>query len=111
MDIQGKKMKVWEKLYKSGLQIISNKKDMSRDDIDVILNGKECSFRPNIEKLLLSDEIKDNIYGESYEMHYNRLKNGRTERKVKESVHEKWEYPEEYYEYRMIFLKLFSQQK
>lgn len=101
-------MKVWEKLYKSGLQIVSNKKELSRDEIDVILNGKECSFRPNIDKPIIVDERKDDIYGDSYEMHYNRLKNGRTERKVRDSVHEKWEYPNEYYEYRkeIIYVNL-----
>lgn len=115
IDIQGKKMKVWEKLYKIGLQIITNRKDMPRDDVDVILNGKECSFRPNIEKPILSDEIKDNIYTEGYEILYNRLKNGRTQRKLKEAVHERWDFPQEYYEYSKYFMfkliTLYSEQE
>jgi hypothetical protein len=59
---------------------------------------------PNLEKPTIQDEKTDDIYAESYEISYNRLKQGRLERKVKESVHDKWEFPEEYYDYRKNLL-------
>jgi len=103
---QGRKMKVWEKLYKIGVQIVSNRKDVPKENIEVIINGKECSFRPNTEKPFIAEvDLKENIYDESYEILYNRLRNGRTERKVKDAVHEKWEFPDEYYEYRKLKYK------
>lgn len=87
----------WDKLYKTGIQIISSKKDKSKDIIEVELYGKECTFRPKIytEQPIKEDsKIHNDIYNEkSYELLYNRLKKGRLERYIKESVHERGEFP------------------
>jgi len=90
----------WDKLYKMGIQIISNKKDKHRDEIDKDLYEKHCTFQPNMDKT--KEPHKDDgkhtndIYNEkSYELLYSRLKNGRDERKIKDSIHERGDFPEE----------------
>lgn len=76
------RMPRYDQLYKMGMQIVSSKKDKLKDDIEVDLYGKDCTFKPNIEKP--RDDSKEyrfenDIYNEkSYELLYSRLKNGRT---------------------------------
>jgi len=92
----------WEKLYKMGIQIITNKKDKPRNDIDQEIHGKECTFKPKMDQNLIKEEkkLKNDIYGEkSYDLLYNRLKNGRVERLIKDSVHQRGEFPQEIDDY------------
>jgi len=49
-----------DKLYKMGIQIISNRKDKDKHDIDIELHGKECTFQPNTEKKFMKEEEKIN---------------------------------------------------
>jgi hypothetical protein len=73
------RLKRFNQLYKMGIQIVSNKKDRQREEIDIEIHGKDCTFKPNIDKPE-TKEIKavNDIYNEkSYEKQYNRLKNGR----------------------------------
>lgn len=39
-----------EQLYKMGIQIIENKKDRPKHEIEVELYGKECVHQPNTKK-------------------------------------------------------------
>lgn len=94
-----------DRLYKMGIQIISNRKDKPRDEIEKEIYGKECTFKPNMtkEQKTVKEEVKfhNDIYTEkSYELLYNRLKNGRVERMIKDSVHERGEFPQQIDEYR-----------
>jgi hypothetical protein len=88
----------WDQLYKTGIQIISSRKDKPKDIIEVELYGKECTFRPQLFNEPVKDDgkIQNDIYNEkSYELLYSRLKNGRIQRILKESVHERGEFPNE----------------
>ena len=42
-----------DQLYKKGLSSVVNKKDKTKDEIEVERFGKECTFKPNLEKLIL----------------------------------------------------------
>ena len=98
----------WDKLYKMGIQIISNKKDKPKSEIEIETYGKECTFKPNITKEMVpeNDKIQNDIYNEkSYELLYSRLKKGRVQRMIKESVHERGEFPPEVDELSKIFKK------
>jgi hypothetical protein len=96
------------KLYKLGIQIVSAKKDRPRDELEIEQNGTECTFKPNTQKsneipIKEDPKIQNDIYNEkSYELHYNRLKNGRLERQIRESVHERGEFPAELLDHSMI---------
>jgi len=92
----------WEKLHKMGIQIITNKKDKPRNDIDHEIHGKECTFKPKDQHQPIKEhkKIKNDIYTEkSYELLYSRLKGGRVERLIKDSVHQRGEFPQEIDEY------------
>ncbi len=98
----------WDKLYRTGIQIVSSKKDKPKEILEVELHGKECTFRPKFVSDPIKDDgkIQNDIYNEkSYELLYSRLKNGRLERIVKESVHERGEFPPELEEFRNYLLK------
>lgn len=99
-----------ERMYKMGMQIISSRKDKPKEDIEVELYGKECTFKPEIKKefnISHDDKYNNDIYNDkSYELLYNRLKNGRLERMIKDSVHERGEFPPEIEEYCNIIIKL-----
>jgi uncharacterized protein with ParB-like and HNH nuclease domain len=41
-----------DQLYKKGINSIYNKKDKTKDELDVEKHGKECTFKPNLEKYL-----------------------------------------------------------
>jgi hypothetical protein len=101
----------WDKLYKTGIQIISSKKDKPKDIIEVELYGKECTFRPKIyteQPIKEDNKIHNDIYNEkSYELLYNRLKQGRLERYIKESVHERGEFPPQLDEFSKIYFLIF----
>ena len=94
----------FDKLYKMGLEIITSRKDKPRDVLELELYGKECTFKPNISKNspISSEETKfhNDIYHEkSYELLYSRLKNGRIQKIIRESVNERGEFPPELQEY------------
>jgi hypothetical protein len=101
----------WDKLYKTGIQIVSSKKDKPKDVIEVELYGKECTFRPKFfsEQPIKEDsKIQNDIYNEkSYELLYNRLKHGRLERIIKDCVHERGEFPPQLEEFCKIFYLIF----
>jgi hypothetical protein len=40
----------YELLYNKGKNILSNKKNKTKVEIDEDVNGKECSFKPNTTK-------------------------------------------------------------
>jgi hypothetical protein len=94
--------KRWEKLFKMGTQIISTKKDKPREEIEKELHGEHCTFKPDIKSRPVTEDdskFKNDIYDKSYELLYTRLKNGRVERMIKDSVHERGEFPSEIDEY------------
>jgi hypothetical protein len=98
----------WESLYKIGMQIVSNRKDRRKDDIEAEMYTKECTFKPNLEPSKempkISKKIQNDIYNEkSYELLYNRLQNGRIEKLIKDSVHERGDFPQEINDYCKIY--------
>jgi hypothetical protein len=102
------KTKRWDKLYKMGIQIISNKKDKPRDVLDQEMYKEFCTFEPNlnkeVKKIKEDPKINNDIYNErSYELLYSRLKNGRIERLIRDSVHERGDFPSEIDEYSKLF--------
>jgi hypothetical protein len=79
--------------------MISSKAAVPKTKIELDLDGKELTYMPNIEKPIVLDDIKDNIYSFDYDTLYKRLKNARSERAIKNSIHERGDFPKEYYEY------------
>jgi hypothetical protein len=87
-----------------GIGIVSSKKDRPKAEIEIELYGKECTFKPDTtfskEEIKEDKKIDNDIYNEkSYELLYNRIKNGRLERMIKDSVHVRGEFPPEINEY------------
>jgi len=87
------------------MRIISAKKNRTKDEIQEEKDKSEFTFKP----LLISESIEDNgrikndIFNENnYNLMYNRLKNGRLQRVIKDSVHERGEFPPELTEYCKI---------
>lgn len=39
-----------DQLYKKGQTAVQNKKDKTKDELDIEKYGKECTFKPKIEK-------------------------------------------------------------
>lgn len=93
---------LWSKLHREGLQLKAGRKDKPKEELEVELYGKECTFKPNITKLVIKNNARHsvNIYNDkSYDFLYNRMKQGRLERFIRDSVHERGEFPEELDEY------------
>ncbi len=79
--------------------MVSSKKDKPKHELDIEKNGTECTFKPNIEKASnIKDDrkISNDIYNEkSYDLMYKRLKKGRLDRQIKDSVHTRGNFPTE----------------
>jgi hypothetical protein len=83
-----KKNRVLE-LYEKGTADIKKKKDRKKEEIEVEQQIKECTFHPNIKRQAISPETRfqNDIYQEKeYRNLYERLKNGRMERMVKNNA-------------------------
>lgn len=39
-----------DQLYKKGRSNITNKKDKTKDEVELEKHGRECTFKPNLEK-------------------------------------------------------------
>jgi hypothetical protein len=76
-------------LYEKGTADIKKKKDRKKEEIEVEQQIKECTFHPNIKRQAISPETRfqNDIYQEKeYRNLYERLKNGRMERMVKNNA-------------------------
>ena len=90
----------FNKLFHKGSQKEKNRKNKTQEELDYEKNGSECTFKPNIQngKININNNRKNNntnfnndIYNEkSYKLLYERLRNGRIERLIKESVHNRF---------------------
>jgi hypothetical protein len=85
----------FEELYEIGKNKIQAKKNKPREEIELERQRKECTFQPNINNINIQKIPKTNfindIYNEKeYKYLYERLKNGRLERMVKESNNDRY---------------------
>ena len=70
-----------------------NKKNKSKDEVDLEVNKDEYTFKPNIPiKNFKKNNYSNNSYNEKCnKILYERTKNGRMERLIKEAVHDRYE--------------------
>ena len=83
----------FKELFIKGSEKEKNRKNRTQDDFDLEKNGKECTFKPNIEQSTTIPEthFTNDIYNEkSYQIFYERIKNGKTERMIKEAVNDRY---------------------
>ena len=83
----------FKELFIKGSEKEKNRKNRTQDDFDLEKNGKECTFKPNIEQSTTIPETRftNDIYNEkSYQIFYERIKNGKTERMIKEAVNDRY---------------------
>jgi len=89
-----------EYLYKLGIQILKNKKDKTKHEKDFEKDGKECTFKPNIESKDIDFSNKNMHYNEKLnEKFLDRLNKGRNETKLRDSVHERGDFPKDMHSY------------
>jgi len=87
-----------EQMYKRGLYNIANKKDKTKDEVDLERFGKECTFKPKIENKDLNPNQIARSYQETninnvkqIEKFNERLKQGRIDREIKENALRRFE--------------------
>ena len=69
-----------------------HRRNKTKDEIDLENNEKEYTFKPNISfKNPNYNNFSGDIYGEDYQILYERMKNGRLERLIKEAVHDRYD--------------------
>ena len=80
-------------LYEKGTADIKKKKNKTKEEIEVEKQMKECTFHPNIqieEEIIHTKFINDIHKEKEYKNLYERLKKGRMERMVKNSVNDRY---------------------
>ena len=91
----------FNELFHKGSEKEKNRKNKTQEEFEFEKYGSECTFRPNIKygKTNINNNQNNNnnfnndIYNEkSYRLLYERLRNGRIERLIKESAHERFGY-------------------
>ena len=91
----------FNELFHKGSQKEKNRKNKTQEEFELEKYGSECTFKPNIKygKININNNQNNNInfnndiYNEkSYKLLYERLRNGRIERLIKESAHERFGY-------------------
>jgi len=83
------KTDVFDNLYKHGKNLKVNRKDRTKEEIEIEKNGKECVFNPQINSnpIDFSKSPPGNYNSPEYQKYFERLKQGRVERKTKDIVH------------------------
>jgi hypothetical protein len=86
-----------ERLHRIGTESIINKKNKTKDDIEIEKYGKECTFKPNINERDFA-AVFDGAKQEMNHREYNdvqkfneRMKRGRIEKEIKESAFKRGE--------------------
>ena len=90
-------VKRFNDLYDLGKALNRKRKDKAIAEIELDSQAAECTFKPktgNIETEF-GEKFFDEVYDNSYKMYFDRLENGRFERKVKDAVHSREEFPKE----------------
>ena len=83
----------FEELIQLQNEKIKNKKNKSKDEVDVEINKDEYTFKPNIPiKNFKTNNYSNTSYNEKCnQILYERTKNGRMERLIKEAVHDRYD--------------------
>ena len=84
-----------EEMYKEGTQTMKARKDRSKVEIELEYQIHECTFQPYLYTLTNQKKIKNNnnidIYNEKqYQSLYERLKQGRLNKLVRDSSHDRY---------------------
>ena len=89
---ENKKSRMVE-LYEKGTADIKKRKNKTREEMEVESQIEECTFQPRkITEVIPEDKYKNDIYKEKeYKKLYERLKFGRMERLVKDSVNDRYD--------------------
>ena len=89
---ENKKSRMVE-LYEKGTADIKNRKNKTREEMEVESQIEECTFQPKkITEVIPEDKYKNDIYKEKeYKKLYERLKFGRMERLVKDSANDRYD--------------------
>lgn len=78
-----------DQLYKKGTEFIMGKKNKTKDDYEIEKYGKECTFKPNINERDIDGvfERASNLRKDKDIERFNeRMKRGRIEKEIKESI-------------------------
>ena len=81
-------------LYEKGTADIKKKKNKTKEEIEVEKQMEECTFHPNIknEVKIIETKFTNDIHKEKeYKNLYERLKKGRMERMVKNSINDRYD--------------------
>ena len=83
-----------EMLYKKGTEALLNKKDKTRNEIEIEKYHSECTFKPDIHEVNydIFDKNKSIFQDDDLMKFHQRLKNGRDEKEYKESAFERGEF-------------------
>ena len=80
----------FKELFIKGTEKVKSRKNRTQDDFENEKNKKECTFKPDInhDNLIIPEtRFTNDIYGDkSYQIFYERMKNGKTERQIKEAA-------------------------
>jgi hypothetical protein len=84
-----------EEMYKEGTQTMKARKDRSKVEIELEYQIHECTFQPYLYTLTNQKKVKNNnnidIYNEKqYQSLYERLKQGRLNKLVRDSSHDRY---------------------
>ena len=81
-----------EKIYQKGKEKLRDKKNRTKEEIEEESQKKECTFQPDIKKNNISEaHFNNDIYNEKeYQDLYERLKRGRMEKMVKNSINDRY---------------------
>ena len=85
----------FNELFHKGSEKEKNRKNKTKEEIELEKYGNECTFKPNINtnsnEKVSETNFNNDIYGEkSYRLMYERLRNGRMERLVKDAVNDRY---------------------
>ena len=85
----------FNELFHKGSEKEKNRKNKTKEEIELEKYGSECTFKPNInydtKEKIPETHFNNDIYGEkSYRLLYERLRNGRMERLVKDAVNDRY---------------------
>ena len=83
-----------EMLYKKGTEALLNKKDKTRNEIEIEKYHSECTFKPDIHEVNyeIFDKNKSIYQDDDLMKFHQRLKNGRDEKEYRESAFERGEF-------------------
>ena len=80
----------FKELFIKGTEKVKSRKNRTQDDFENEKNKKECTFKPDINhdnQVIPETRFTNDIYGDkSYQIFYERMKNGKTERQIKEAA-------------------------